>query len=98
MTNEEIKKVEGLMRSIKDFPAPGIIFRDITTILKDKEGLQIIIKDFTERYKDKGIDYVMGADARGFIFGAAIAYNIGAGFIPARKPGKCMFWRKIEQQ
>ena len=52
MTNEEIKKVEGLMRSIKDFPAPGIIFRDITTILKDKEGLQIIINDFTEYKKD----------------------------------------------
>ena len=88
MTKDEIRKIEGLMRSINDFPAPGIIFRDITTVLKDKEGLQIIIKDFTERYKDKGIDYVMGADARGFIFGAAIAYNIGAGFVPARKPGK----------
>ena len=88
MTKDEIKKIEGLMRSINDFPAPGIIFRDITTVLKDKEGLQIIINDFTERYKDKGIDYVLGADARGFIFGAAIAYNIGAGFVPARKPGK----------
>ena len=61
MTKDEIKKIEGLMRSINDF---------------------------TERYKDKGIDYVLGADARGFIFGAAIAYNIGAGFVPARKPGK----------
>ena len=50
--------------------------------------MEIIIKDFTDRYKDKGIDYVVGADARGFIFGAAIAYNIGAGFVPARKPGK----------
>ena len=68
MTKDEIKKIEGLMRSINDFPAPGIIFRDITTVLKDKERLQIIINDFTERYKDKGIDYVLGADARGFIF------------------------------
>ena len=85
---EDQKKVEGLIRTIPDFPEKGIIFRDITTALKDREGLEIVIKDFSERYKDKGIDYVLGADARGFIFGAAIAYNIGAGFVPARKPGK----------
>ncbi len=88
MTKEEIKEVSSLMRSIEDFPEKGIIFRDITTILKDKRGLKLVIDDFTERYKDKGIDYVLGADARGFIFGASIAYNIGAGFVPARKPGK----------
>ena len=82
---EELKK---LVRSVKDFPEKGVTFRDITTALKDKRGLEIIIKDFTDRYKNKGIDYVVGADARGFIFGAAIAYNIGAGFVPARKPGK----------
>ena len=85
----EVKQmIEKMIRSIPDFPEEGIMFRDITTALKDKDGLHIIIKDFTERYKDKGIDYVLGADARGFIFGAAIAYNIGAGFVPARKPGK----------
>ena len=88
MKIEEKEKIEKLIRSVKDFPEKGVIFRDITTALKDKEGLEIIIKDFTDRYKDKGIDYVVGADARGFIFGAAIAYNIGAGFVPARKPGK----------
>ncbi len=88
MTKEETKEVSSLMRSIEDFPEKGIIFRDITTILKDKRGLKLVIDDFTERYKDKGIDYVLGADARGFIFGASIAYNIGAGFVPARKPGK----------
>lgn len=87
LENEKIK-IESMMRSIPDFPEKGIIFRDITTVLKNKEGLEIIIKDFSERYKNKGIDYVLGADARGFIFGAAIAYNIGAGFVPARKPGK----------
>lgn len=87
---EKIKKekLESLIRNIPDFPEPGILFKDITTALKDKEGLKIIIDDFTEKYKDKGIDYVLGADARGFIFGAAIAYNIGAGFVPARKAGK----------
>lgn len=88
MTLEEKNKIEKLIRNIPDFPEKGIMFRDITTALRDKEGLEIIIKDFSERYKDKGIDYVLGADARGFIFGAAIAYNIGAGFVPARKPGK----------
>ncbi len=88
MNKKEKEFVKNLVRSVKNFPEKGVIFRDITTALKNKEGLQIIIKDLTERYKDKGIDYVVGADARGFIFGAAIAYNIGAGFVPARKPGK----------
>ena len=85
MTANEKELVQELIRTIPDFPEPGILFRDITTLLKDKKGLQLIIKD---RYMDKGIDYVLGADARGFIFGAAIAYNIGAGFVPARKIGK----------
>lgn len=88
MKSEDKQMITELMRSIPDFPEKGIIFRDITTVLKNKEGLKIIINDFTDRYKDKGIDYVLGADARGFIFGAAIAYSIGAGFVPARKPGK----------
>ena len=88
MTINEKELVQELIRTIPDFPEPGIRFRDITTLLKDKKGLQLIIKDFTDRYMDKGIDYVLGADARGFIFGAAIAYNIGAGFVPARKIGK----------
>ena len=88
MTANEKELVQELIRTIPDFPEPGILFRDISTLLKDKKGLQLIIKDFTDRYMDKGIDYVLGADARGFIFGAAIAYNIGAGFVPARKIGK----------
>ncbi|WP_156299238.1 adenine phosphoribosyltransferase [Streptobacillus canis] len=88
MDKLQIQKLDEMIRSIPDFPEPGIIFRDITTALKDKEGLRLIIEDFTNRYKDQGIDYVLGADARGFIFGAAIAYNIGAGFVPARKSGK----------
>lgn len=76
------------IRDIKDFPEEGIVFRDITTLLKDKEGLKEVIDIFSERYKDQGIDYVLGADARGFIFGAAIAHQIGAGFVPVRKKGK----------
>lgn len=81
-------KLKQLIRDIPDFPKEGILFRDITTLLKDKDGLREIIEIFKERYNGKNIDYVIGAEARGFIFGAAIAYSIGAGFIPARKPSK----------
>lgn len=88
MNKQTQDHLKSLIRSVPDFPEKGIIFRDITTALKDVEGLKLILEDLIERYKDKGIDYVLGADARGFIFGAAIAYGIGAGFIPARKPGK----------
>ena len=81
-------KLKKLIRDIPDFPKEGILFRDITTLLKDKDGLRDVIDIFKERYSGKNIDYVIGAEARGFIFGAAIAYSIGAGFIPARKPAK----------
>ena len=83
-----MEKLKEMIRTIPDFPEKGVMFRDITTALNDKDGLHAIIDDFTKRYKDQGIDYVLGADARGFIFGAAISYNIGAGFVPARKIGK----------
>lgn len=85
MKAKETVIVENLIRTIPDFPEKGIMFKDITTALKDKQGLNLIIKDFTEKYENQDIDFVLGADARGFIFGAAIAYNIGAGFVPARK-------------
>lgn len=88
MNKETQEKLKNLIRSVPDFPEEGILFRDITTALKDVEGLKLILDDLITRYKDKGIDYVLGADARGFIFGAAIAYGIGAGFVPARKAGK----------
>lgn len=88
MNTQDKHYIESIMRTIPDFPEPGIIFRDITTALKDAKGLRVIMDDFINRYKNQGIDYVLGADARGFIFGAAIAYAIGAGFVPARKPGK----------
>jgi adenine phosphoribosyltransferase len=71
-----------LIRDIPDFPIEGVLFRDITTLLKDTKGLKDVIDIFSDRYRDKGIKYILGADARGFIFGAAIAYNIGAGFVP----------------
>lgn len=88
MEELEKERLKTTIRTIPDFPEKGVMFRDITTALKDKSGLHAIIDDFTKRYKDQGIEYILGADARGFIFGAAIAYNIGAGFVPARKVGK----------
>lgn len=80
--------VEPLIRTIPDFPQPGIQFRDITPLLRDKGGFHEAIDLFVERFKDRGIDYVVAIEARGYIFGAPLAYAIGAGFIPIRKPGK----------
>lgn len=76
------------IRNIPDFPQKGIIFRDITTLLKDREAYNYVIDALTEKYKGKGIDYIAAIDARGYIFGAPLAYNIGAGLVPVRKKGK----------
>jgi adenine phosphoribosyltransferase len=81
-------EIEALIRAIPDFPIPGILFRDITPLLKDKQGFRRAIDLFVERFIEQGIDLVVGIEARGYILGAAIAYAIGAGFIPVRKPGK----------
>lgn len=80
--------VTTLIRSIPDFPIPGILFRDITPLLKDKAGFKAAVDLFVDRYKGKGIDYVVGIEARGYMLGAPLAYAIGAGFVPVRKPGK----------
>ncbi|MBV8689533.1 MAG: adenine phosphoribosyltransferase [Candidatus Eremiobacteraeota bacterium] len=80
--------VTSLVRSIPDFPIPGILFRDITPVLRDKDGFKAAIDLFVERYSGRGIDYVVGIEARGYILGAPVAYAIGAGFVPVRKPGK----------
>ena len=82
---EYVKKT---IRDIVDFPKKGIIFRDITTAVKDKEALKRIVNFSTEKFKDKDIDYVAAVESRGFIFGSALAYNLNAGFILVRKPGK----------
>ncbi|HEV3195986.1 MAG: adenine phosphoribosyltransferase [Candidatus Cybelea sp.] len=81
-------EIETLIRAIPDFPIPGILFRDITPLLKDKQGFRRAVDLFVERFIGRGIDYVVGIEARGYILGAPIAYAIGAGFIPVRKPGK----------
>jgi len=80
--------IENLIRAIPDFPIPGILFRDITPLLKDRQGFHQAIDLFVERFKDRAIDYVVGIEARGYMLGAPLAYAIGAGFIPVRKPGK----------
>ncbi|SHE27038.1 adenine phosphoribosyltransferase [Alkalibacter saccharofermentans] len=76
------------IRAIPDFPEKGISYKDITTLLKDKEALKATIDMFTDLSKDLKVDLVVGPEARGFIFGTALAYNLHAGFIPIRKPGK----------
>ena len=83
-----MKKLEEYVRSIPEFPEPGIIFRDITTILQDADGLQLAIDSMQECLKDVDVDVVAGTEARGFIFGVPIAYNLHKPFVPIRKKGK----------
>lgn len=80
--------IESKIRSVKDFPKPGIIFKDITTVLKDNTALRYCVDTIAEHYNNKGISKVIGIESRGFILGAAIACQLGAGFVPIRKPGK----------
>src|SRR5918996_950694 len=76
------------IRSVPDFPKAGILFYDITTLLRDPQGFQMTIDMLSTPYLDQGIDTVVGIESRGFILGAAVAHRIKAGFIPIRKPGK----------
>ena len=80
--------LESKIRNIQDFPKPGIGFKDITTLLKDGEAFKAAIDKIVENLKDKEVDYVVGPEARGFLLGAPVAYALGAGFVPIRKPGK----------
>ena len=85
---EKIAKIKSLIRDVPDFPKKGILFRDITTLIKDPEGLKLAIDTLYEIFKDENIDYVAGIESRGFIFGMPLAYKLGCGFIPVRKPNK----------
>lgn len=76
------------IRDIPDWPQEGVVFKDITPLLASPEGFRAAIDTLGAEYKDIGVTKVMGAEARGFIFGGALAYTLGAGFVPARKPGK----------
>lgn len=82
---ETLKK---LIREVPDFPKPGILFYDITTLLKDRHGFRAVIDGLKQRYQDAGVDLVLGVEARGFIFAPPLAYALGAGFVPVRKPKK----------
>lgn len=85
MTPDELKV---LVRSIPDFPKPGIMFRDITTLIGHGDGLASTVRHLAQRAKAAGAQAIAGVEARGFIFGAAVAVELGLGFVPVRKPGK----------
>ena len=84
----DCEPLKALIRTIPDFPKPGILFYDITTLLKDPKGFATLIDALAQYYIDKEIDLVLGIEARGFIFGPALAYRLNAGFVPVRKPKK----------
>jgi len=80
--------LKSLIREVLDFPKPGILFYDITTLLKDRDGFKGVIDGLKDHYRNTGVDLVIGIEARGFIFAPALAYALGAGFVPIRKPKK----------
>ena len=80
--------IKSRIRTVPHYPKSGVMFRDITTLLKDATGLQLTVKSLADHYRNQAIDRVAGIEARGFILGAAVAYELGLGFIPVRKKGK----------
>jgi adenine phosphoribosyltransferase len=87
-TEETLVDLAAYIRDIPDWPREGVVFKDITPLLASPEGFRETIDTLAGEYTDDGVTKVMGAEARGFIFGGALAYRLGAGFVPARKPGK----------
>ena len=85
------------IRDIKDFPKPGIVFKDITTLLADAKAYNFLMDHLADRYKNEDIDFIAGIEARGFIFGAALAAKIGNSFVPIRKPGKLPYTTMSEK-
>lgn len=83
-----LEDIKSKIRTVPNFPKEGIMFRDVTTLLKDSDGFKLMVDDFYRRYKDKKIDAIVGVDSRGFIIGGALAYLLGVGFVPVRKKGK----------
>lgn len=88
LTQKDKDIIYNSIRDIKDFPKEGVVFKDITTLLNNKEAYQTLMNHLEERYKSYDLDYVAGIDSRGFIFGAALADRLGIGFVPVRKKGK----------
>lgn len=77
-----------MIRVIPDFPQPGISFKDITTVLKDPQGLRYVVQSMADHFRDRGVDLIVGVESRGFLIGAPLAYELGTGFVLVRKPGK----------
>jgi len=88
MSASDLQLIKNSIKTIPDYPLPGIMFRDVTSLIENGEAFAATIAEFVARYKDNKIDKVVGTEARGFIFGAPLAAAIGAGFVPVRKPGK----------
>jgi adenine phosphoribosyltransferase len=88
LSNEAKEKILSSIRTVPDFPKPGIQFKDITTLLGNPEAYRTLMDHLEERYREYKLDYVAGIDARGFIFGSALADRLGVGFVPVRKKGK----------
>ena len=84
----ELIELKKLIRDVPDFPTKGIIFRDLTTMIKNAEALKLMSKELAKIYEGKGVTKVVGIESRGFIGGSILAFELGAGFVPARKPGK----------
>lgn len=83
-----MENLKALIREIPDYPKPGVLFYDLTTLLKDRKGFHALVGELCKHYDGKTIDLIAGIEARGFIFGPALAYALGAGFVPVRKPKK----------
>ncbi|BAX52402.1 Adenine phosphoribosyltransferase [Photobacterium damselae subsp. piscicida] len=88
MTQEKIELIQSSIKSIQDYPKPGILFRDVTSLMENPDAYRATMEVLTERYKDKGITKIIGTEARGFLFGAPLALALGVGFVPVRKPGR----------
>jgi len=88
MREASMDELQKLIREIPDYPKPGILFYDLTTLLQDPKGFRALVDRLCEHYNGKKVDIVAGIEARGFIFGPALAYRMGAGFVPVRKPKK----------
>lgn len=97
LTPEARETIENAIRTVPDFPKPGIQFKDITTLLGNPEAFRLLMDHLAERYTEYGLDYVAGIDARGFIFGAVLADRLGVGFVPIRKKGKLPYTTVAEK-
>ena len=84
----QLEELKAIIRDVPDFPSKGIVFRDLTTLIKDGKALRQISEAMAELYRGMGVTKVVGIESRGFIGGSILAYELGCGFVPARKPGK----------